>query len=529
MKKVELVVSPQAGMCNRFGVLSSACAVARLLKEKISGLDITVIHTWNGTEPVFGSEEQPHVVACKQSRFQDFRRGGDGTLRECTPADNLTTGYDMIYTEWLPSDKPWGKYQTPRVSVVTRGPAAVVKHGGCEVWEALINFVVLQHQQQQQQSMKVLVETSKSLPIFGGDDERFRRIRSIAYHSDLQLKTPLDAVDDGGRKKRTVAIHIRRGDLLWYFPDSFRSDDEIAKIIDAVVASDCTPIVVSSDQSINEKFAIFTTAPTASATTTLDRATLDRAFADWVLLTKCDAIIGTPNSSFAMEAACFSGVPFSQELRVESVKAVCSELSQLGADRWAAAAATSGGGGGGCFFLDIGCSKPFVLSNTLLLERRGWCGIGIDAVSDPALWKARKHTVFVSACLGAEAGKDVEIIIPDDHEAFAGVCSLIERHKWVFSYGNPTRRTMQTQCIGDILRAHDVPNKRIDFISLDVEGSEWEIVRSFPFDEYTVKCIAVEHNFEEPKRTLIRTFLTETHGFKFVCENQWDDWYFSDA
>jgi hypothetical protein len=170
-----------------------------------------------------------------------------------------------------------------------------------------------------------------------------------------------------------------------------------------------------------------------------------------------------------------------------------------------------------------------VLSNTLLLERRGWCGIGIDAVSDPALWKARKHTVFVSACLGAEAGKDVEIIIPDDHEAFAGVCSLIERHKWVFSYGNPTRRTMQTQCIGDILRAHDVPNKRIDFISLDVEGSEWEIVRSFPFDEYTVKCIAVEHNFEEPKRTLIRTFLTETHGFKFVCENQWDDWYFSDA
>ena len=52
--------------------------------------------------------------------------------------------------------------------------------------------------------------------------------------------------------------------------------------------------------------------------------------------------------------------------------------------------------------------------------------------------------------------------------------------------------------------------------------SELAILRSFPFDEYTVRVLTVEHNFtaaREPIRELL-----EAHGYRRQ-EAQWDDWY----
>ena len=44
-----------------------------------------------------------------------------------------------------------------------------------------------------------------------------------------------------------------------------------------------------------------------------------------------------------------------------------------------------------------------------------------------------------------------------------------------------------------ILQMHMAPSV-IDYLSLDVEGHEYEILKDFPFDEYKFRCITVEHN-----------------------------------
>jgi hypothetical protein len=61
-------------------------------------------------------------------------------------------------------------------------------------------------------------------------------------------------------------------------------------------------------------------------------------------------------------------------------------------------------------------------------------------------------------------------------------------------------------------------------MNLDIEGGEYGVLSTFPFDKYSFGFLTVEHNFEEPKRTNIRKLL-ESKGYKHVREVKWDDWY----
>jgi hypothetical protein len=76
----------------------------------------------------------------------------------------------------------------------------------------------------------------------------------------------------------------------------------------------------------------------------------------------------------------------------------------------------------------------------------------------------------------------------------------------------------------------------IDYLSLDTEGSEWEILRVFNFDIYTIRLITVEHNYfegtgfpplEKEKKDKIQKFL-ESRGFVLEKTIKADDWYFYD-
>ena len=67
----------------------------------------------------------------------------------------------------------------------------------------------------------------------------------------------------------------------------------------------------------------------------------------------------------------------------------------------------------------------------------------------------------------------------------------------------------------------------IHYVSIDTEGSEYEILAAFPFDAYQVGAFTIEHNCEEPKRARIRELL-ESHGYRFSREQLVDDWYVAD-
>jgi len=83
---------------------------------------------------------------------------------------------------------------------------------------------------------------------------------------------------------------------------------------------------------------------------------------------------------------------------------------------------------------------------------------------------------------------------------------------------------VETISLEDMLEKHNAP-KEIDYLSIDTEGSEFEILNSFNFDKYKIKVITCEHNFT-PIRQQIYSFLSKKgYERKYSDFSMFDDWY----
>ena len=75
-----------------------------------------------------------------------------------------------------------------------------------------------------------------------------------------------------------------------------------------------------------------------------------------------------------------------------------------------------------------------------------------------------------------------------------------------------------------MLKEHSAPLE-IDYLSIDTEGSEYEILKNFDFEKYSFKVITVEHN-NTVNETLINQLL-EKNGYKRQLDeiSQFESWY----
>ncbi len=83
---------------------------------------------------------------------------------------------------------------------------------------------------------------------------------------------------------------------------------------------------------------------------------------------------------------------------------------------------------------------------------------------------------------------------------------------------------VETISLAELLKEQHAPRK-IDYISIDTEGSEFEILRAFDFREFEVTVFTVEHNFTPARKRLIELF--ETNGYDLVMPyfSKWDAWF----
>jgi len=182
----------------------------------------------------------------------------------------------------------------------------------------------------------------------------------------------------------------------------------------------------------------------------------------------------------------------------------------------------------GGFFLDSGASDGVKGSNTVVLEQElGWRGVCVEP--NPAFFASlirNRNCVCVNCCLYDRDG-EVDFVEAD---VLGGI--LDEYHPRLLALatevyavpdagaGRPTTVRRPARSVRSLLREVGAPAV-IDYWSLDTEGSELSILRGFPFDEYAVRILTVEHN-HYPARDEIRGFLAG-HGYHVARELAVDD------
>jgi FkbM family methyltransferase len=204
------------------------------------------------------------------------------------------------------------------------------------------------------------------------------------------------------------------------------------------------------------------------------------------------------------------------------LKLLPGSRSQLGQDLFVLSELNFKRGG---FFCEFGAASGVEYSNSFLLEKEfGWSGI----LAEPARrWhqslRENRNCTIETDCVWSESNSILKF-----NEVEFGELSTIDTYSSLDHHAPERKqgRTYDVKTISllDLLDKHHAP-KDIDFISIDTEGSELEILSKFDFDKYRFKTIAVEHNFT-PQRDEIFSLLAG-HGYvrKFEGASRFDDWY----
>jgi FkbM family methyltransferase len=187
--------------------------------------------------------------------------------------------------------------------------------------------------------------------------------------------------------------------------------------------------------------------------------------------------------------------------------------AEIGQDKWVLEKVFPGVTDG--FFVDVGSGHGTIGSNSVALERRGWTGICIDPF--PVHMEGRTCRMFREVVF-SEPGLAMAF-----HTAggLGGIGATLG--KWNEKAVTAPTVTLTTVTLDDLLARAGAP-EFIHFVSLDIEGAELEALRAFPFDRHRVGAWAIEHNEEEPKRTLILSLLA-SHGYRRANAWKQDDFF----
>ena len=156
----------------------------------------------------------------------------------------------------------------------------------------------------------------------------------------------------------------------------------------------------------------------------------------------------------------------------------------------------------------------------MLEDKFGWSGV----LAEPSpqwhskLFENRPNSTVITECIYSETGKKLDFFVSD-----SGVLSTLNefRESDISSMPGNTQARNESgyNCEVETISLNDVILKyfdgaKIDYMSVDTEGSELLILKQFDFSSYAPKVVTVEHNFTDAEKELDELFFgTIIRGF----------------
>ena len=168
-------------------------------------------------------------------------------------------------------------------------------------------------------------------------------------------------------------------------------------------------------------------------------------------------------------------------------------------------------------FLEIGGGNGLDLSNTYILEKKlNWKGI-ICEPNRSLLKNIKKNRNAKIETKPVDKYCKKNIYFHENNDPYFS--SILKKNSKNNKY------LTNSICLNHLLEKNKIL-KEIDYISIDTEGNEFEIIKNFNFDTFYVKIFTIEHNFNEKIRKKI-FILMKNKGYKRVFKHlsHMDDWY----
>ena len=182
------------------------------------------------------------------------------------------------------------------------------------------------------------------------------------------------------------------------------------------------------------------------------------------------------------------------------------------------------------FYVDVGCYHPISGNNTYLLYKKGWNGINFD-ISEFSIelfnfYRKKDKNIFC----GISNKKGSKKIY---YRKKINMLNTTSKKLAKIHFRNGfEEKIIGASSLNSIINNSKFKKNKIDFLNIDVEGSELDVLKSLNFKKFKPKLICIEiHNHEEMynedlgylKRNAVYKFLIKkgykifwNKGFSFI-------------
>jgi FkbM family methyltransferase len=172
-------------------------------------------------------------------------------------------------------------------------------------------------------------------------------------------------------------------------------------------------------------------------------------------------------------------------------------------------------------FVEVGANDPIVGSNTYSLEVMGWNGLLIEPnpILSMRLEEKRLATVKQVACSQSEG--TLSIYVPDGASGLAHVINDSETKMC----GKGETIDVRSVRLTDLLKQMEFP-ATIDYLSIDVEGHEVDVLNGIDLSCFQFQAVTIEHNYNGEAITYFDNYLG-AFGYQRVFSrlSAFDAWY----
>lgn len=145
------------------------------------------------------------------------------------------------------------------------------------------------------------------------------------------------------------------------------------------------------------------------------------------------------------------------------------------------------------FYIDVGAHHPFRFSNTYLFYKKGWRGINIDATpGSMKLFKIfRPRDINIEVPISNNT-KAINYFIFDEPALNGFSSKLSEQRDKNTKYKIKRVVKMKPKKLSNILDTYLPQDIKIDFMSVDVEGFEYQVLSSNNWKKYRPLYLLIE-------------------------------------